>query len=85
MMVGLKAVAGALLVQLGMTMDAPCYGYGRLLGRPDKYLEDDMDTVKALKVGEGDYYVSHLDFLFEGKNFLRMGYKKQGDDLAAIE
>ena len=44
-----------------------------------------MDKVTALKVGQGQYHVAHLDFLFEGKNFLQIGYKKDGDDQAAEE
>lgn len=44
-----------------------------------------MDTVLALKVGQGEYSVGYLDFLFEGKNYIKLGYKKQGADLVINE
>ena len=61
-------------------LDAPCYGYGNILGSASKYLEDDLAQVKELKVGQGEVYVANINYLFEGTNHLRMGYKKVDDD-----
>ena len=50
------------------------------MGSPDKYLEDDLAQVKELKVGQGEIYVSNINYLFEGTNSLSLGFRKVGDD-----
>lgn len=51
-------------------LDAPCYGYGNIMGEPSNFIEDDMEYVKALKVGQGSTYVGYINYLFEGKNHI---------------
>ena len=59
---------------------APCYGYGEIMGVPSKYLADDLDKVSELKVGQGKVYVSNINYLFEGKDFLQIGYRDVDDE-----
>ena len=68
------------LFGLAEGLPAPCYGYGNLFGEPSNYLEDDLDLAKELKIGQGDTYLASIDYLFEGKNSLMMGYQKKTDD-----
>ena len=70
----------ACLQSVTIALEAPCYGYGNIMGSPDKYLEDDLDKVKELKVGQGEVYVANINYLFEGTNSLSLGYRKVGDD-----
>ena len=56
------------IVGVTVALDAPCYGYGNIMGSPSKYLEDDLHQVKRLKVGQGEVYVSNINYLFEGTN-----------------
>ena len=74
--------SSACLFDLGLTLEgkAPCYGYGSIMGTPSKILEDDFEQVEALKVGQGNVYVSHINYLFEGKNNIQLVYKKQDDE-----
>ena len=30
------------IVGVTVALDAPCYGYGNIMGSPSKYLEDDL-------------------------------------------
>ena len=60
----------ALLLGAAEALQAPCYGYGEIMGEPDKYLADDLDLVTELEIGKGDTYVANVNYLFEGKNFL---------------
>ena len=73
-MEAMKVLAGAAIVQLGVALDAPCYGYGQILGSPSKYLEDDMDNAVKFNVAQQDTYLAYLDFLFEGKNYIQAMY-----------
>ena len=77
-------VAGLLgvsyLIIPSLALDAPCYGYGNIMGKPSNFLEDDLEQVKALKVGQGSTYVGYLNYLFEGKNHMQLGYKKTDDE-----
>ena len=36
------------------------------MGVPSKYLADDLDKVSELKVGQGETYLSNINYLFEG-------------------
>ena len=65
---------------MAVALDSPCYGYGNIMGSPDKYLEDDLALVKELKVGQGDAYVANINYLFEGTNSLKLGYQKTTDE-----
>ena len=56
-----------------------CYGYGNLMGDPSKYLQDDWEKVNRFEVGQGNTYLSYIDYFFEGKNHLRMGYQMKND------
>ena len=73
-------VAGAIACLIGVSTGNPCYGYGAIVGKPSNYLEDDLDKVKQLKVGQtiegkGKNYLSSIDYLFEGKTMIRANYK----------
>ena len=57
-----------------------CYKYGRVLGQPSFYLEDDLDLVEELQVGQGNVFVANINYLFEGKNFVQLGYQKIDDE-----
>ncbi len=46
-----QAIAVALSLAAVQALDAPCYGYGSVMGVPDKYLQDDMDILKEYAVG----------------------------------
>jgi len=50
--------------------NAPCYGYGKGMGSPSNYLNDDLSKVEELKVGQGEVFVRSINYLFEGKNFI---------------
>ena len=41
----------SLLISSTNALDAPCYGYGNIMGEPSNYIDDDMIKVKSLKVG----------------------------------
>ena len=69
-----KVTLASLLGAAEALLSAPCYGYGDILGSPSTYLSDDMDNVRAFEVGKGNVYVANLNYLFEGKNFLKIGY-----------
>ena len=73
---GIAAVAVCLAsVAVGQTkLKAPCYGYGNIIGQPSNYLEDDYEKVVRLKVGQGSTFVANINYFFEGKNHLRIGY-----------
>ena len=68
------AAALSFLYGRAAALDVPCYGYGSIMGSPDKFLNDDMKKVRELKVGQGNIYVAYINYLFEGKNFLQLGY-----------
>ena len=70
----------ASLFSLAEGLDSPCYGYGSIFGEPSSYLLDDYDIAKQNEVGQGDVYMSHVDYLFEGSNLLKTGYKKKSND-----
>lgn len=72
--VGTLTTGLSCLFGLAEALTAPCYGYGNLWGEPSNYLEDDLDLVKDLLVGQGDTYLAYLDYLFEGKSLLKAGY-----------
>ena len=40
-----------------------------------------MDQVRSAEVGQStqNIYVSYIDYMFEGKNFLQVGYQKTTD------
>ena len=61
-------------------LEVPCYGYGNVFGTPSNYIEDDMNIVKELKVGQDGTYVAYVKYLFEGQNYIQMGYRKKGDE-----
>ena len=63
----LTAVTLALTQHVTLAQDevTDCYGYGDLLGYPsfpDGYLRDDLERVKANKVGQGEYFVDEIKF-----------------------
>ena len=64
----------SLLISSTNALDAPCYGYGNIMGEPSNYIDDDMIKVKSLKVGQGSTYVAYINYLFEGKNHMELGY-----------
>lgn len=72
-------VAGAIACLIGVSTGHPCYGYGAIVGKPSNYLEDDLDKVKELNVGQTidgkKNYLSSIDYLFEGKTMIRANYK----------
>ena len=72
-------VAGAIACLIGVSTGHACYGYGAIVGSPSNYLEDDLDKVKELKVGQTidgkKNYLSSIDYLFEGKTMIRANYK----------
>ena len=72
-------VVASFLATAVSALDAPCYGYGSVMGRPSKYLQDDMEKVEEYAVGQGLTYVSNIDFLFEGKNYIKLGYRQNND------
>jgi len=56
----LSSIATAVLCLLGTVQaikDAPCYGYGKGMGSPSNYLNDDLSIVEELQVGQGEVYV----------------------------
>ena len=75
---GLAATIASLIsMSNGQT---PCYGYGTIVGEPSNYLEDDLDKVKQLKVGQtidgaGKNYLSSISYLFEGKTMIQANYR----------
>lgn len=80
------AALSCLLLGMADGLQAPCYGYGEIMGEPSKYMADDIAKVIELNVGKrfGDeeypnVYVSNINYLFEGKNFLQIGYMKKTD------
>ena len=73
------AFAFACMQGVTLALDAPCYGYGTIMGSPNQYLEDDLAKVKELKVGQGDVYVANINYLFEGTNSLSLSYQKVSD------
>ena len=44
------------------------------MGTPSNFLEDDLELVSELKVGQGNIYVGYINYLFEGKNHIQLGY-----------
>ena len=73
-------MAATLMVVASQALDAPCYGYGSVMGIPSNYLQDDMEILTDLAVGQGTTYLAYIDFLFEGKNYIKMGYRKKNDE-----
>ena len=73
------AFSFACLQGISVALDAPCYGYGIIMGSPDKYLEDDLAKVRELEVGKGDVYVANINYLFEGTNNISLTYQKVSD------
>jgi hypothetical protein len=51
-------------------MEAPCYGYGDLLGYPGDYLRDDMIRVKDNFIGQGDIYIGAINYQFNARKFI---------------
>ena len=41
-------ISSTQLIRHGQTLDAPCYGYGNIMGSPSIFLEDDYEKVVAL-------------------------------------
>ena len=74
------SIASVLLLDVAMALDAPCYGYGNIFGSPSNYLEDDLDQVSEIKVGQDGVYVAFVEYLFEGSNHLSFTYRKIGDE-----
>ena len=74
------AVLGLVATAAAKGLYAPCYGYGEIMGVSSKYLADDLDRVSELKVGQGKVYVSNINYLFEGKDFLQIGYRDIDDE-----
>ena len=68
------------LIRQGQALEAPCYGYGNIMGSPSIVLEDDYEKVVALQVGQGSTYVSYINYLFEGKNHIQLAYLKTDDE-----
>ena len=79
----MKLIAASLLASLpmqGYCQQTACYGYGNIMGSPSNYLEDDYDVVVQLGVGQNGVHVSYIDYLFEGKNLIQLGYGKVSEE-----
>lgn len=76
----LSCVVAGLLCPLSIAegaLEVPCYGYGSVFGTPSNYIEDDMSIVKELKVGQYGTYVAYVNYLFEGQNYIQLGYRNK--------
>ena len=74
------SLAAVILLGYSNALDAPCYGYGDIVGEPGAFLEDDYEDLRKNKIGQNGTYLAYVDYLFEGQNNLNFGYRKTGDE-----
>ena len=67
------------------SMEAPCYGYGNLLGYPGDYLRDDYIRVTQNKVGQGDIYIGQINAQFKSRRHVQFLYSSESDSTVQIE
>ena len=60
-------------------LEAPCYGYGAVYGKPDKLMKDDMDRIVENNFGKDGVFLSKIDFYFEGKSYLNVFWSDQDE------
>jgi hypothetical protein len=63
------------LITLVASMDAPCYGFGKVFGKPGVYATDDSGLVRASRIGGENNYLASLNYFFDGRTFLQAEYR----------
>jgi hypothetical protein len=71
----------AYLILRVVSMDAPCYGFGSLMGKVDEIVTSDKDMVFRARVGQTIdnnqmvYYIDSIDYFFDGRSYLSLNYR----------
>ena len=75
-----------LLITLALTtaassskLEAPCYGYGELIGYPGSFLRDDIIRARESKVGQSDVYVGGIKYSFSSRQHIQFLYMSEND------
>jgi len=66
-----------LLVLFAASMDAPCYGFGQLFGKPGSYATDDAVFVRVSRIGGDANYLASIRYFFDGLTFLQTEYRSK--------
>ena len=72
-----KLLTWLLFQSMAAAMQAPCYGFGNLIGTLDKVIESDLDLVQKNTIGGQNNYLNSIDFFLDGRTFFQLGYKSK--------
>ena len=50
--------------------DTYCYGFGKLMGTLDDYLDSDYEMVSTNKIGGGFNYLSSIGYFLDGRQMI---------------
>ena len=55
---------------LTASMDAPCYGFGQVFGKPGSYATDDAVFVRVSRIGGDTNYLASIRYFLDGRTFV---------------